>query len=115
MVGGIISDMRRGIIENGASVAERNTQGKLAGELAASRRIARAIAGLHGEATEEVLLTCFASYSSSDMCVVEKERDEEQIMEPASAEGGSKDDGEFFDATTLYGLKFSSQDELEVQ
>ena len=46
--------MLTGITENGASVAERNTQGRLAGELAASRRIARAIAGLHGEPTEEV-------------------------------------------------------------
>ena len=49
------------------------------------------------------------------MRISEKERDEEPTMEPASAEGATKDDGEFFDATTLYGLKFSSQDELEVQ
>ncbi len=37
----------------GASTVERNAQNKLAGELAASRRIARAIAGLGGAAADD--------------------------------------------------------------
>lgn len=83
------------MLELGANVAELNAQNKLAGELAATRLIARLIAGLRPDAV-----------GADDL------RDEDEADATASTATVAKADlGELFDATATYGLVFSSEDE----
>jgi ankyrin repeat protein len=80
------------LLSRGASCNIYNSQNKVAGELAASRRIARAIAGLQGDAPDDF---------------------KEEDFLPAVASDTSQKDGEFFDATKLYDLEFSSESEVQ--
>ncbi len=85
----------------GARVGETNAAGKVPGEVALSRRIARAIAGLGRDLAEE----------QREDLVTGELRGEGQQQQAAAARAA---DGEFFDATKLYGLEFSSDEERSV-
>ena len=80
----------------GARAGETNAAGKVPGEVALSRRVARAIAGLGRDLAEE----------QREDLVTGELRGEQREAVPKAA------DGEFFDATKLYGFQFSSDEEM---
>ncbi len=88
------------LLAMGARPGEVNAAGKVPGEVALSRRIARALAGLGRDLAEE---------QREDLVTGElrgEESEREAVKEAANAT-----DGEFFDATKLYNLTFSSDEE----
>jgi hypothetical protein len=91
------------LLSLGARPGETNAAGKVPGEVALSRRIARAIAGLGRDLAEE---------QREDLVTGELRGEGAEASVPSSAGGSARAaDGEFFDATRLYGLQFSSDEE----
>jgi ankyrin repeat protein len=81
--------------------AELNASNKSAMDVAATRRIGRALAGLARDLEEE----------KREDPVTGELRDENVVVVTPSA--GPIGEGEFFDATKLYGLQFSDDDAVD--
>jgi hypothetical protein len=86
----------------GARPGETNAAGKVPGEVALSRRIARAIAGLGRDLAEE---------QREDLVTGELRGEGQEASGGGGCAAARAADGEFFDATRLYGLQFSSDEE----
>lgn len=86
------------LLQQGASTREKNARGELASDVASTRKLARMIAGLARDEKEEQDEDVVTGQLKSE--VQQQQQQQQQVKE-----------GEFFDATHMYGLQFSSEEE----
>ena len=91
------------LLAGGAAPAVANAAGRLPAQVAATRRIARTLAGLPRDLDEEAR----EDPVTGELRDLESAEPRSDALEMAS----SKEEGQFFDATTLYGFEHSSDED----